>query len=135
MSRERHGNVGVEPLPETALTAQEARDLMKTLENVVGGRAGFATKGSVTVRCWRNQEMSEEYARELYRLITEEYGVPLARFISPTPEGAGYLFAAAAEAGRPESLRIFGDDGARTGQRYDRLEDYQWACGYEAQAA
>lgn len=129
MSRDRTGNAVLEPLPVTALTADEAREHMLVLEQLVT-RAGFDRKVSVTVRCFRNELMTREYARELFRLITDEYGVPKARFISPTIDGAAHLFDAAADAGNPDALAVFTADDARTGTRCRSLEQYLTVLGY-----
>ncbi|GAA4034276.1 hypothetical protein GCM10023063_17810 [Arthrobacter methylotrophus] len=119
----------LEPLPATALTAQEARDHMSVLERLVT-RAAFDKKTAVTVRCYNNEVMSREYARELFRLITSEYGVPKARFISPTLDGAAHLFDAAADAGRPEALAVFTMDDVRTGVHCKSLQQYLTTLGY-----
>lgn len=129
MSRDRTGNVVLEPLPVTALTAEEARAHMDVLEKLVT-RPGFDKRAAVTVRCFRNELMTREYARELFRLITDEYGVPTARFVGPTVDGAAYLFDAAADAGRPEALAVFNLDGARTGIQCKSLEQYLAVLGY-----
>jgi hypothetical protein len=129
MSRDRTGNAVLEPLPATALTAQEARDHMTVLEKLVT-RPGFDKKTSITVRCYNNEVMTREYARELFRLITEEYGVPKARFISPTLDGAAHLFDAAADAGKPEALAVFTVDDARTGAPCRSLAQYLSVLGY-----
>lgn len=129
MSRERTGNVVLEPLPVAALTAEEARDHMTVLEALVT-RPAFDKKASVTVRCFRNELMTREYARELFRLITVEYGVPKARFVGPTIEGAAHLFDAAEDAGTPEALAIFNLDGARTGVQCKSLGQYLSIRGY-----
>lgn len=129
MSRDRTGNVVLEPLPATAVTADEARAHMSVLENLVK-REGFDKKVAVTVRCYNNELMTREYAHELFRLITVEYGVPKARFISPTLDGAAHLFDAANDAGKPESLVVFTVDGARTGVHCKSLEQYLSVLGY-----
>lgn len=129
MSRDRTGNVVLEPLPVTALTADEARGHMAVLEHLVT-RPAFDKKTAVTVRCFRNEVMTRDYARELFRLITVEYGVPKARFIAPTLDGAARLFDAAADAGRPEALAIYTADDARTGQQCKTLEEYLRVLGY-----
>lgn len=113
MSRNRNGNVVLEPLPATAVMAQEAREHMAVLEKLVT-REGFVRNG-VTVRCYNNEVMSREYARELFHLITVEYGVPKARFISPSLDGAAHLFDAANDAGKPDALVVFTVDDARSG--------------------
>ncbi|CAH0136330.1 hypothetical protein SRABI26_00355 [Arthrobacter sp. Bi26] len=59
MSRDGAGNAVLEPLPATAVTAQEARDHMKVLEQIVT-RAGFDKKIAVTVRCYNNELMTRE---------------------------------------------------------------------------
>ncbi|ACL42440.1 hypothetical protein Achl_4489 (plasmid) [Pseudarthrobacter chlorophenolicus A6] len=102
---------------------------MAVLEHVVT-RAGFDKKVAVTVRCYNNEVMTREYAREIFQLITGEYGVPKARFISPTLDGAAHLFDAANDAGRPEALRVFTVDDARTGVECRTLEQYLGALGY-----
>lgn len=129
MSRDRTGNVVLEPLPATALTAQEARDHMTVLEKLVT-RPAFDKKASVTVRCYNNELMTREYACELFRLITVEYGVPKARFISPTLDGAAHLFDAAKDAGKPEALAVFTMDDSRTGTQCKSLEQYLTVLGY-----
>lgn len=129
VNRDRTGNVVLEPLPVTALTAEEARAHMAVLEKLVK-REGFDKRNAVTVRCYNNELMTREYARELFRLITEEYGVPRARFISPTPDGAAHLFDAAADAGRSDALAVFTVDDARTGVNCKSLEQYLSVLGY-----
>jgi hypothetical protein len=129
MSRDRIGNVVLEPVPVRALTADEARDQMTVLESLIG-RPAFGRKASVTVRCFGNELMTREYAYELFNLITGEYGVPRARFIHPTFDAASYLVDAAADAGKPESLELYFADGARTSSRACRtLADYLAAAG------
>lgn len=130
MSRDRTGGVVLEPLPVTALTADEAREHMTVLEKLITRRA-FDRKAAVTVRCFRNEVMTREYARELFRLITEDYGVPKARFIAPTPDGAAHLFDAAAEAGKPGALAVHTEDDARTGQQCKTLQEYLRVLGYQ----
>jgi hypothetical protein len=129
LSRDRTGNVVLEPLPVTALTAQEARDHMAVLEALVK-REGFDKKIAVTVRCYNNEVMTREYARELFHLITVEYGVPKARFISPTLDGAAHLFDAANDAGKPEALAVFTVDDARTGVLCKSLQQYLRVLGF-----
>lgn len=129
VSRDRTGTVVLEPLPPTALTAQEARDHMAVLEALVK-REGFDKKIAVTVRCYNNEVMTREYARELFHLITVEYGVPKARFISPTLDGAAHLFDAANDAGKPEALVVFTVDDARTGAPCKSLAQYLSVLGY-----
>lgn len=129
LSRETTGNVVLEPLPTTALTAQEARDHMAVLEKLVK-REGFDKKIAVTVRCYNNEVMTREYARELFHLITVEYGVPKARFISPTLDGAAHLFDAANDAGIPDALVVFTVDDARTGVKCSSLAQYLSVLGY-----
>lgn len=116
MSSSRNGNYVLEPLKETALTKEDARALMNQLEVVVP-RAKIDTRQSITVQCYRNELMTREFAYELFNLITGEYGVPKARFIEPTVDGAAYLFDAAADAGRPEALELRAPDGARSSGR------------------
>ena len=129
MSRERTGNVVLEPLPAAALTADEARGHLKVLEALVT-RPAFDRKASVTARCWRNEVMSREYARELFSLVTGEYGVPTLRAVSPTLEGAAHLFDAAADAGRPGAVVVFTEDHGRTGRACRTLEEYARVLGY-----
>ncbi|MET4144111.1 hypothetical protein [Arthrobacter sp. UYCo732] len=129
LSREKTGNVVLEPLRATALTAEEARENMTDLEKLVT-RDGLGKKASVTVRCYNNEVMTREYAREIFRLITVEYGVPKARFISPTLDGAAHLFDAANDAGRSDALAVFTVDGARTGVHCKSLEQYLSVLGY-----
>jgi hypothetical protein len=116
-------------LPATALTAEEARGHMAVLEKLVT-RPAFDKKASVTVRCYNNELMTREYARELFRLITDEYGVPKARFVGPTLDGAAHLFDAAADAGKPEALAVFTMDDARTGVQCKSLQQYLTTLGY-----
>lgn len=127
MNRERTGNVVLEPLRETAITAREAQDQMKVLEALVT-RQGLDRKASVTVPCFRNEFMGREFARELFKLITVDYGVPKARFISPTLEGAGHLFDAAEDLGG--TLIVYTQDQARTGKACKSLSEYATALGY-----
>jgi hypothetical protein len=129
VSRDRTGNVVLEPLPVTALTAEDARSHMAVLEKLLT-RPAFDKKIAVTVRCYNNEVMTREYARELFRLITVEYGVPKARFISPTLDGAAHLFAAAADAGKPEALAVFTAEDARTGPQCETLQEYLRVLGY-----
>lgn len=130
MSSARNGNIVLEPLAEAALTADYARALMDQLEVVVP-RAKIDTRQSITVQCYRNEIMTREFARELFNLITGEYGVPKARFIEPTPDGAAYLFDAAADAGRPNALELRAPDGARSSGRACRsLAEYLALTGY-----
>lgn len=114
MSNHRNGNVVLEPIPDRALTADEARDIMRQVEECVP-RDVFDTKRAVTVRCFRNSIMTREFAVELYRLITDEYGIPVARFVGPTPDAAAYLTDAASD--NPGSLQLHLHDGARTNSR------------------
>lgn len=124
MSSARNGNIVLEPLREAALTKEDARALMEQLEVVVP-RAKIDTRYSITVQCYRNEIMTREFARELFNLITVEYGVPKARFIEPTVDGAAYLFDAAADAGRPEALELRAPDGARSsGKACKNLSEY-----------
>lgn len=116
MSRERLGSIYLEPLPVHALTAEEARAHLAQLEVCVP-RDVFATRSSLTVRCFRNEAMSREYASELFRLATEEYDVPVLRVVGPTAAAAAFLSDAAAAAGKPESLLLFTHTGARTSDR------------------
>ena len=95
-------------------------------ENLVT-REGFDKKIAVAVRCYNDELMTREQARELFYLIIEEYGVPKARFISPTLDGAALLFDAAEEAGKPEALTV---DNACTGAPWRSLEQYLGALGY-----
>lgn len=127
--KDRTGNVVLEPLPTTALTAGEARAHMEILERLIR-REGFDRKIAVTVRCYNNEVMTREYARELFNLITVEYGVPKARFISPTLDGAAHLFDAASDAGRPDALAVFTVDDARTGRQCKTLAEYLSVLGY-----
>jgi hypothetical protein len=129
MSRDRTGNVVLEPLPAAALTAREAQEHMKVLEALVT-RPGFNKKASVTARCWQNEVMSREYARELFNLVTVTYGVPVLRAVSPTLEGAAHLFDAAADAGRPTAIVVFTEDQGRTGTACKTLEEYARVLGY-----
>ena len=62
MSRDRTGNVVLEPMPVAALTAEEARGHMAVLEKLIT-RPAFDRKASVTVRCYNNELMTREYAR------------------------------------------------------------------------
>jgi hypothetical protein len=128
MTRDRKGNVVLEPLRETAITAQEAQEQMKVLEALIT-RPAFDKKVSVTVPCFRNEFMGREFARELFKLITVDYGVPKARFISPTLEGAGHLFDAAEDIGGG-TLIVFTQDQARTGKACRSLAEYATALGY-----
>lgn len=116
MSKDRNGSIYLEPLPVHALTAEEAREHLAQLEVCVP-REVFATRSSLTVRCFRNEVMSREYARELFGLATGEYGVPVVRVVGPTAVAAAFLSDAAAAAGKPESLLLFTHDGARTAGR------------------
>lgn len=129
MSRDRIGNVVLEPLPEAALTAQEAREHMSVLESLIT-RPAFDKKASVTVQCFRNEFMSREYARELLKLIIVDYGVPKARFIAPPLEAAGHLFDAAEDAPGSGSLIVYTQDQARTGTACKSLSEYASALGY-----
>jgi hypothetical protein len=128
MTRDRKGNVVLEPLRETAITAQEAQEQMKVLEALIT-RPAFDKKVSVTVPCFRNEFMGREFARELFKLITVDYGVPKARFISPTLEGAGHLFDAAEDIGGGTVI-VFTQDQARTGKACRSLAEYATALGY-----
>lgn len=125
MSRNRNGNVVLEPPPVNALTAEEARAHMRQLSICVS-EAKFATTSSVTAHCWRNQLMTREYAEELYRLVTVDYGVPRLRVIDPTPDAAAYLFEAASASGNPQSLEVrISDASGRTSHaRFATLGDY-----------
>lgn len=113
MSRDRNGSIYLEPLPAHALTADEAREHLAQLEVCVP-RDAFAQKSSLTVRCFRNEVMSREYAHELFRLAVSDYGVPVLRVVGPTAVAAAFLSDAALAAGQPESLLLFTHDGART---------------------
>lgn len=116
MTRERNGSIYLEPLPEHALTAEEAREHLAQLEVCVP-RDVFARRSSLTVRCFRNEVMSREYARELFRLAVTDYDVPVLRVVGPTAVAAAFLSDAATAAGKPESLLLFTHDGARTAGR------------------
>lgn len=113
MGRERNGSIYLEPLPEHALTAEEAREHLAQLEICVP-RDVFAQKSSLTVRCFRNEVMSREYASELFQLAVNEYDVPVLRIVGPTAVAAAFLSDAASAAGRPDSLLLYTHDGART---------------------
>lgn len=128
MNRERTGNVVLEPLRETAITADEAREQMKVLEALIT-RPAFDRKSAVTVPCFRNEFMSRDFAREIFKLITVDYGVPKARFISPTLEGAGHLFDAAQDL-PGGTLIVYTQDQARTGKACKSLAEYATALGY-----
>lgn len=128
MKRERTGNVVLEPLQASVISAEEARERMKVLESLVT-RPGFDKKTAVTVPCFRNEFMGREFARELFRLITVDYGVPKARFISPTLEGAGHLFDAAEDI-PGGTLIVYTQDQARTGTPCRSLAEYATALGY-----
>jgi hypothetical protein len=125
MSRHRNGNVVLEPPPVHALTAEEAQAHMRQL-SVCVSEAKFATTSSITAHCWRNQLMTREYAEELFRLVTNDYGVPRLRVIDPTHDAAAYLFEAAHAAGRPESLEVrISDASGRTAHtRFATLGEY-----------
>jgi hypothetical protein len=130
MSSARNGNIVLEPLAEQALTAEYARALMDQLERVVP-RAKIDTRHSITVHCYRNQIMTREFARELFNLITGEYGVPKVRFIEPTADGAAYLFDAADDAGRRDALELRAPEGARSsGRACKTLGEYLALTGF-----
>lgn len=130
MSSARNGNIVLEPLREAALTKGDARALMDQLEIVIP-RDKIDTRYSITVQCYRNEVMTREFAYELFNLITGEYGVPKARFIEPTIDGAAYLFDAAADAGKPEALELRAPDGARSsGKACKTLGEYLELAGY-----
>lgn len=125
MPRQRNGNVVIEPPPVHALTAEEAQAHMRQLAICVSEEK-FAGTVSVTAHCWRNELMTREYAEELYRLVTVDYGVPRLRVIDPTPDAAAYLFEAASAAGKPESLevRISDSIGRTSHDRFATLGEY-----------
>lgn len=124
MSSARNGNIVLEPLREAALTKEYARALMDQLEVVIP-RSKIDTHQSITVHCYRNEIMTREFAYELFNLITGEYGVPRARFMEPTVDGAAYLFDAAADAGRPDALELRAPDRARSsGKACKTLAEY-----------
>ncbi|MBG0739044.1 hypothetical protein IV500_06470 [Paeniglutamicibacter antarcticus] len=103
---------------------------MAVLESLVS-RPVFDRKAAVTARCFRNVFMSRDYAKELYNLVTGEYGVPLLRVVSPTLDGAAHLFDAAVDAGRPKSVVVYSaDEAGRTGKPCRSLEDYARELGY-----
>jgi hypothetical protein len=130
MSSARNGNIVLEPLREEALTKGDARALMDQLEIVIP-RHKIDTRYSITVQCYRNEVMTREFAYELFNLITGEYGVPKARFIEPTVDGAAYLFDAAADAGKPGALELRAPDGARSsGKACKTLGEYLELAGY-----
>lgn len=130
MSRHRNGNVVLEPPPAYALTAEEAQGRMVQLSQVVSDEK-FASINSVTVRCYRNELMTREYAEELYRLVTVVRGVPRLRIIDPTADAASYLFDAALASGNPDSLEVrLSDNLGRTSRTsYATLADYLNAGG------
>lgn len=125
MSSQRNGNVVLEPPPVHALTAEEAQAHMRQL-SVVVSQDKFSTTSSVTAHCWRNELMTREYAEELYRQVTVEYGVPRLRVIDPTPDAAAYLFEAARATGKPESLEVrISDTSGRTSRtKFKTLGEY-----------
>lgn len=125
MSSPRNGNVVIEPPPVHALTAAEAQAHMRQLAICVSPEK-FATTLSVTAHCWRNELMTREYAEELYRLVTQDYGVPRLRVIDPTPDAASYLFEAARAAGNPGSLEVRMSDniGRTSHKRFETLGEY-----------
>lgn len=125
MSSQRNGNVVLEPPPVHALTAEEAQAHMRQLSIVVS-KEKFGTTSSVTAHCWRNELMTREYAEELYRQVTVEYGVPRLRVIDPTPDAAAYLFEAAKATGKPESLEVrISDTSGRTSRtKFKTLGEY-----------
>lgn len=130
MSRERTGNVVLEPIPATALTAAQAKEHMDVLEALIT-RPAFDRKASVTARCFRNELMTRDYAKALVNLVTDEYKVPLLRVVSPTLDGAAHLFDAAADAGRPGAVIVFSEDErGRTGKACRNLGDYATELGY-----
>lgn len=130
MSSARNGNIVLEPLAAAALTKADARALMDQLEVVIP-REKIDTRQSITVHCYRNRIMTREFAYELFNLITGEYGVPKARFLEPTVDGAAHLFDAAADAGRPEALELRAPDGARaSGKTCKTLAEYLELTGY-----
>jgi hypothetical protein len=128
MKKERTGNVVLEPLRETVISAAEAKEQMKVLEGLIT-RPAFDRKSAVTVPCFRNEFMGRDFARELFKLITVDYGVPKARFISPTLEGAGHLFDAAEDL-PGGTLIVYTQDQARTGIPCKSLAEYAEALGY-----
>ena len=129
-ARERQGNIVLEPLDQKAATVEDARDLLERAEQCAP-RSVFAQRSTVTVRCFRNDLMTRAFADELYRLVTEEYDVPVLRVIGPTPSGADHLLSAADAAGRPGSVLVFTHDGARTGTApAQSLDDYIRTIGY-----
>ena len=85
MFHTRNGNIVLEPLPRHALTAAEARRAMEHLAECVTSAKLDAT-ATVTIRCFRNELMTREYAKSLYGLITKECGLPRLRVVDPTPE-------------------------------------------------
>lgn len=123
MSHTRNGNIVLEPLPRHALTAEEARAAMDHLAECVTP-AKFDATATVTVRCFRNELMTREYARALYDLITREYGVPRLRVVDPTPDAAAYFFDLSAD--DPQSVDILSGDGSgRTRQaKFETLGEY-----------
>ncbi|MCC3292364.1 hypothetical protein [Arthrobacter sp. zg-Y1110] len=123
MSQNRNGNVVLEPLPRHALTADEAKTHLEHLAECVSTKQ-FSTTATVTVRCFRNDLMTREYAEALYRLITTEYGVPKIRLVDPTPDAAAYFFDLCAD--NPDSVDVLSGDGAgRTRQtRFRNIGEY-----------
>ena len=75
-------------------------------------RRGFDTEASVTADGSANDVMSRGCAKELFQLVTGEYGVPLLRIVSPTLEGAAHLFDAAHDAGRPAAVLVLSAERA-----------------------
>lgn len=123
MSNTRNGNIVLEPLPRHALTAAEARAAMEHLAECVTP-AKFDATATVTIRCFRNELMTREYAKALYELITQEYGVPRLRVVDPTPDAAAYFFDLCAD--DPQSVHILSGDGTgRTRQaKFETLGAY-----------
>lgn len=75
--------------------------------------------------------MSRGCAKELFQLVTGEYGVPLLRIVSPTLEGAAHLFDAAHDAGRPAAVLVFSaDESGRTGKACRSLSESARELGY-----
>lgn len=130
LTRERRGNIVLEPLDQLASTADQAQALLEQAEQCAP-RNVFAQRSTVTVRCYRNELMTREFADELYRLVTEEYDVPVLRVVGPTPSGADHLLSAASAAGRPKSVLVFTHDGARTASDpCTDLGEYMRRIGY-----
>lgn len=85
---------------------------------------------AVTARCFRNEVVSRDYAREQFQLVTGVYGVPLLRVVSPTLGGARAPVRRSSRRSPARCLLVFSaDESGRTGKACRSLSGYARELG------